>query len=122
MEGLDEAEQEIYFEDNLKIIPLFEVDILETLTPYMGEEDKEEEVWCGWQNIQGITTATEREMQVSQRVQASMLEELNLADADADVEWKTILIAKEMELADKAKMIGLLRQYKDVFAWSFEDI
>ena len=44
MEGLDEAEEDRYFEDNLKSIPLFEVDILQTLTPYMGEEDKEEDV------------------------------------------------------------------------------
>ena len=53
-------------------------------------------------------------MQVSQRVQASTPEELNLADAD--VEPKTILITKEMELVDKAKMTVLLCQYKDVFA------
>ena len=59
-------------------------------------------------------------MQVSQRVWASTLDELNLADVDA--EPRTSLIAKEMESADKAKITDLLRQYKDVFAWSFEDM
>ena len=32
MEGLDEAEEDQYFEDNPKIIPFFKVDILHTLT------------------------------------------------------------------------------------------
>ena len=59
-------------------------------------------------------------MQVSQRVQASALEELNLADADTDTELKTILIAKEMLLTEKENLKNLLRQYKNFFAWSFE--
>ena len=61
-------------------------------------------------------------MQVSQRVQASALEELNLADSNTDVEPKTILIAKEMLEAEKEELKNLLRQYKDVFSWSFEDM
>ena len=44
MEGLDEAEEDQYFEDNPKIIPPFEVDIIQTLTSYMSEEDKEGEI------------------------------------------------------------------------------
>ena len=44
MEGLEEAEEAHYFEDNLKIIPLFEVDILQALTPYMEEEANKEEI------------------------------------------------------------------------------
>ena len=74
MKGLDEAEQEIYFEDNLKSIPLFEVDILQTLTPYMGEENKEGEVYVDDKTLKELRQqleAMEREMQVSQRVQAS---------------------------------------------------
>ena len=42
MEGLDEAEEDQYFNDNPKIIPLFEVDVLQTLTTY--REDKESEI------------------------------------------------------------------------------
>ena len=44
MEGLDDAEEEQYFEDNPKIIPLFEVDIMQTLTPYFSEDAKEQEI------------------------------------------------------------------------------
>ena len=35
MEGLDEVEENQYFDDNPKIIPLFKVDILQVLTPYV---------------------------------------------------------------------------------------
>ena len=89
----------------------------------MGEEDKEEEILVDDKMLKELRLqqeAIEREMQVSQRVQASTIEELNLVGTDT--EPKTILIAKEMELEDKAKLIDLLRQYKDVFAWSFEDM
>ena len=60
-------------------------------------------------------------MKVSQRVHASALEELNLA-GDNDNESKTVLIVKDMMEADKQKLTALLKQYKDVFAWSFDDM
>ena len=66
--------------------------------------------------------ATEKEMRVSQRVQASALEEINLVEEDNMPEPKTILITKDMILADKQRLVGLLKQYKDVFAWPFEDM
>ena len=40
MEGLDEVEENHYFNDNPKIIPLFEVDILQALTPYMDSQEE----------------------------------------------------------------------------------
>ena len=118
LEGLDQAKEDKYFEENPKIIPLFEVDIMQTLTPYIDKDDKGEEVPLDDKTLRELRLqqeASEREMQVSQRVWASTLDELNLADANA--EQKTILIAKEMELANKAKMTDLLCQYKDVLAW-----
>ena len=72
----------------------------------MGEEDKEEEIIVDEKTLKELRLqqeAIEREMQVSQRVQASTLEELN-----SNAEPKTILISKEMALTDKAKMIDLL--------------
>ena len=48
------------------------------------------------------------------------LEEIN--DEGKGLEPKTILIAKEMLSSDKERLIALLKQYKDVFAWSFEDM
>ena len=38
MEGLDETEEKHYFNDNPKIIPLFEVDIVQALTPYVEDQ------------------------------------------------------------------------------------
>ena len=38
MEGLDETEEKHYFNDNPKIIPLFEVDIIHALTPYVKDQ------------------------------------------------------------------------------------
>ena len=95
MEGLDETEENHYFNDNLKIIPLFEVDILQALTSYV--EDKHNDIPIDDQTMKEIhlqQEATEKEMQVSQRVQASALAELNLADEGKGLEPKTILIAK----------------------------
>ena len=50
------------------------------------------------------------------------MEEVNLVEEGSTLEPKTILIAKEMLIANKQWLIGLLKQYKDVFAWSFEDM
>ena len=62
-------------------------------------------------------------MLVYQRVQASSLEELNLAEDDLESQPKAIIIAKEMRYEeDKQKPKDLLKQYKDVFSWSFEDM
>ena len=59
-------------------------------------------------------------MQVSQRVETSTLEELNLAGQET--KQKMVLIAKDMTPNDKTEIVNLLRQYKDVFAWSYEDM
>ena len=49
-------------------------------------------------------------------MQPSTLEELHPVENGS--EPKTVLI----RLEEKNKLIALLRQYKDVFAWSFEDM
>ena len=59
-------------------------------------------------------------VQILHRVQASTLEELNLADNEKEL--KIVLIAKEMQSTDKSRLVKLLRQYRDVFARSFEDM
>ena len=50
--------------------------------------------------------AMEREMQVSEQVKPSTLEELNLAHGDN--EHKTVLIAKDMQSIDKDELVKLL--------------
>ena len=44
MEGLGDGEENQYFEENPKIIPLFEIDVVEIIKPYLGNEDKEVDV------------------------------------------------------------------------------
>ena len=82
MEGLDEAEENHYFNDNPKIIPLFEVNILQALTSYI--EDTQGDIPIDDKMMKEIhlqQEATEKEMKVSQRVQALALEEVNFAEA-----------------------------------------
>ena len=123
MEGLNDGEENQYFEDNPKIIPLFEIDVVEVLTPYLGDDDKEADDPIDDKTIMESRhqhEAMEREMQVSQHVHTSVLEQLNLVDNDT--EPKTMLIAKEMQSTDKTRLTEILRQYRDVFAWSFKDM
>ena len=117
------VEEKHYLNDNPKIIPLFEVDIVQALTPYV--EDQPDTVPIDEQTLKEIQLqqeVCEKEMLVSQRVQASSLEELNLAEDDSESQPKAILIAKEMLYEDKQILKNLLKQYKDVFPWSFEDM
>ena len=53
--------------------------------------------------------ACEKEMLVSQRVQASSLEELNLPKEDSEMQPKEILIEKEMRYDDKQRLKSLLK-------------
>ena len=89
MEGLDETEEKHYFNDNPKIIPLFEVDIVQTLTPYV--EEQPDTIPINEQTLKEFRLqqeACKKEMLVSQRVQASSLEELNLAEDDLESQPK----------------------------------
>ena len=95
-----------------------EVDIVQALTPYV--EDQPDTVPVDEQTLKEIRLqqeACEKETLVSQRVQASSLEELNLAEDDLKSE--PILIAKDMRDEDKQKLEDLLKQYKDVFCLVF---
>ena len=58
-------------------------------------------------------------MEVSQRVKVSQLEEVKLGTRD---EVRPVHVAKEMSPEDKSAMITLLKEFRDVFAWSYEDM
>ena len=58
-------------------------------------------------------------MVVSQRVKASQLEEVNLGTIE---EARPVHIAKEMTPDNKTEMITLLKEFHDVFTWSYEDM
>ena len=90
MEGLDEGEVNQYFEENPKIILLYEIDVVDIITPYIVNEEKDTDISDTEARLDDRSLrelclqqeALERELQVSQRVHASTLEELNLADND----------------------------------------
>ena len=45
MEGLDKGEANQYFEEKPKIIPLFKIDIVDIITPYIDNEEKEIDIF-----------------------------------------------------------------------------
>ena len=63
--------------------------------------------------------AFEKEMEISRRVTASPLEDVNIGTRS---EPRLLSIAKELAPDQKQAMIALLTEYKDVFAWSHEDM
>ena len=63
--------------------------------------------------------ALEREMAISQCVKASTLEEVNLGMLEDP--W-SVNIVKELVLIERKSMVELLKEYRDVFAWSYEDM
>ena len=58
-------------------------------------------------------------MTISQRVKASQLEEVDLGTKDKP---RPVNVAKEMPNEEKKAMIELLMNFRDVFAWSYEDM
>ena len=58
-------------------------------------------------------------MVVYQRVEASQLEEVNLGTRE---EAKPVHIAKEMTPKKRMAMITLLKEFRDIFAWSYENM
>ena len=58
-------------------------------------------------------------MAVSQRVKASQLEEVDLGTGHAP---KAVYVAKEMLPEEKKATIELLKEFRDMFAWSYKDM
>ena len=121
LKGLAVEEVDQYLQENPKIVPLFEIDVVEAVSPYIlqpeeNDEERDKEVIPELRQAQ---EALEREMAVSQRVKASQLEEVNLGTTN---EARPVHIAKEMTPDNKTAMIALLKEFHDVFAWSYEDM
>ena len=116
MDRLADQEVDRYLAKNLRIVPLFEIDVAEAVTPYVAnrEEDIDELDKEAIREIRQAQEALEKEMAVSQRMKASTLEEVNLGTIE---EPRSVNVAKEMPLKDKTMMVGLLKEFKDVFAW-----
>ena len=63
--------------------------------------------------------AFEKEMEISRRVTASTLEEVNVGTTS---DPRLLSIVKGLLPSQKEAMIALLKEYKDVSAWSHEDM
>ena len=80
LEGLADDEVDRYLNENPTIVPLFEVDVAEAVSPYIVQLEKagEEPDRDAIGEMRQAQEALELEMVVSQWVKASQLEEVNL--------------------------------------------
>ena len=121
MDGLGDEEVDRYLEEHPKIVPLFEVDITEAMTPYVTNQEKEsdEPDQEAIQELHQAQESLEREMTISQRVKASQLEEVNLG---TNGKPRPVNVAKEMPRDEIKAMVELQTNFPNVFAWSYEDM
>ena len=117
LDGLADDEVDRYLEEHPKIVPLFEVDVAKAVTPYVTHRESEfdEPDQETIRELRQLQELLEWEMVVSQRVKASQLEEVDLGTNEVP---KPMSVAKEMPLEEKMAMIELLKEFRDVFAWS----
>ena len=123
LEGVEDAELEAYLEDHPRIIPLFEINIIQTAADYATQATSLEEAYepdpASIMELSRAREAFEREMEISRRVTASALEEVNIGTT---AEPRLLSIAKELLPDQKKAMMALLTEFKYVFAWSHEDM
>ena len=129
LEGLADEEVDRYLDENPKIVPLFEVDVAKAVSPYILHPDdaSEEPDRDAIRELRQAQEALEREMAVSQQVKASQLEEVKASQLEevnlwTDEETKPVNLAKEMPPKEKSAMLTLLKEFRDVFAWSYENM
>ena len=76
-----------FLDEHPTIVPLFEVDILSVVEPYVATDSKHDEPYgpdpTSMEELQQAHDALECESEISQRVKASTLEDLNLGSPDA---------------------------------------
>jgi hypothetical protein len=113
LEGLTEEEADTFLQENPTLVPLYEIDVVKEAEPYQITDEAAIVELCR------AREGFERELAVSQRVRPTELEELNLGMAE---EPHNVLIAKELDAEFKKQLTNVLWTYKDVFAWSYEDM
>ena len=103
LDGLAVDKVNRYLDEHPKIVPLFEVDIAEAITPYVTYRGKEldELDQEAIQELMQAQECLEGEMVVSQRVKASQLKEVNLGNEEGP---KPVNVAKEMPRDEKKAM------------------
>ena len=119
LEGLVNEEVHHFLEDHSTIVPLFKINIITTANPYVSEQAKEEKYINrepdpkSIEELRYAREALERELAISQQVKVSILEEINLGTI---TDPRTLKIAKELVLDEHLALVGLLTEYKDIFA------
>jgi hypothetical protein len=113
LEGLTEEEADTFLQENPTLVPLYEINVVKEAEHYQLTEE------AVIVELGREREALERELPVSQRVRPTELDELNLGTAG---ELRNVLIAKGLDPAFKEQLTHVLQTYKDVFAWSYEDM
>ena len=85
LEGMDDTELETYLEEHPRIIPLFEIDVIDAAIDYATHTSVNKEVYkpdlASILELSRAREAFEKEMGISRRVTASALEEINVGTA-----------------------------------------
>ena len=123
LKGLDDEELKTYLEEHPRIMPLFEIDVIEMARAYttprtIGAQECEPDTEA-LMELWRAQDALDQEMEISRWVMTSNLEEINIRTSNVP---RPLSIAKDLPPSEKAAMIELLHRYKYVFAWSHEDI
>ena len=87
LDGLTDDEMNFLLEEHPTIVPLFEVDVLSVVEPYVASDIKHDEPYeldpTSMKELQQAHDALERELEISKRVKASTLEDVNLGSPEA---------------------------------------
>ena len=125
LDGLIDEEVNHLLEDHPMIVLLFDIDIVTTVNPYVSKPAKEEKDIDrepdpkSVEELRYAREVLERELAISQCVKASTLEKINLGTTTNP---RTLKIAKEMASDERLALVGLLIEYKDIFAWSYNNM
>ena len=118
LDGLADEEVDEFLQDYPTIIPLFEIDAISAVSTPLEEEVTEDTLP---QDEPDPTTIAElrhardtfeRELTISQRVKASMLESLNLS---FDENPRTLQITNNLLADERPAVIHMLTDYQNVF-------
>ena len=136
-EGLEEDEEEYLLHQNPNLVPLFMVHLDKILQKQKldpgskkgkRKQAESEDIElrareCGqedFENLQAwIKTQKDKEQEEVTRVKQNQLEE---ADLGEEGEGKKVRVSAELEKQFKEQLVQLLKEYRDVFAWSYTDM
>ena len=118
LDGLADEEVDDFLEDHPTIIPLFEINAISAVGTPPDEEVTKDSLPQDKPNpttmaeLRHARDAFERELAISQRVKASMLESLNLS---FDENPRTLQITNNLLADERPAVIHMLTDYQNVF-------